>query len=65
MTKEAIKEWAVKMFDFACLCLYALAAIGGVAYLFFDHHGIFGVAALAVCGMALPYIIKKAKDLIS
>lgn len=48
-----------------CLCLYALAAIGGVAYLFYDMHGVFAVAAIATTGMATPYLIERIKELMS
>lgn len=45
------------------MCLYALAAIGGVAYLFYDKHLVFGVAAIAVTAMATPYLIERIKEL--
>lgn len=54
-----------KFFCFACVCLYALAAIGGVAYLFSDHHGVFAVAAIATTAMATPYLIERIKELMS
>lgn len=52
-----------KIYDFACVCLYALAAIGGIAYLFFYEHYIFGVAAIATTAMATPYIVGRIKDI--
>lgn len=58
-------EMLRKFFCFACVCLYALAAIGGVAYLFSDHHGIFAVAAIATTAMATPYLIERIKELMS
>ncbi len=54
-----------KFFCFACVCLYALAAIGGVAYLFSDHHGVFAVAAIATTAMATPYLVERIKELMS
>lgn len=54
-----------KVLCFSCICLYALAAIGGVAYLFSDHHGIFAVAAIATTAMATPYLIERIKELMS
>ena len=54
-----------KLLCFSCICLYALAAIGGVAYLFSDHHGIFAVAAIATTAMATPYLIERIKELMS
>lgn len=58
-------EMLRKFFCFACVCLYALAAIGGVAYLFSDHHGVFAVAAIATTAMATPYLIDRIKELMS
>ena len=43
--------------------MYALAAIGGVTYLFVDGHGIFGFAGIAVTAMATPYLIERIKEL--
>jgi hypothetical protein len=54
-----------KIYCFICVCLYALAAIGGVAYLFYDHHGVFAVAGIATTAMALPYLIDRIKELMS
>lgn len=65
ISKDLLKIYARKAYDFACISLFALAAIGGVAYLFYDHHALFGVAAVAVSGMAIPYIIKRVKSLLS
>lgn len=48
-----------------CVCLYALAAIGGVAYLFSDSHGVFAVAAIATTAMATPFLIERIKELMS
>lgn len=59
------KEHLRKFFCFGCVCVYALAAIGGVAYLFSDKHGVFAVAAIAVTAMALPYLIDRIKELMS
>lgn len=59
------KEMLRKLYCFMCLCLYALAAIGGVAYLFYDMHGVFAVAAIATTGMATPYLIDRIKELMS
>ena len=58
-------EMLRKFFCFACVCLYALAAIGGVAYLFSDHHGVFAVAAIATTAMATPYLVERIKELMS
>lgn len=52
-----------KLFCFFCICLYSLAAIGGVAYLFYDMHGVFAVAAIATTAMATPYLIDRIKEL--
>ena len=38
-----------KIYAFAVLCTASLAAIGGTAYLFFDHHGLFGVTNILLC----------------
>jgi hypothetical protein len=61
MSKEVVK----KIYCFICVCLYALAAIGGVAYLFSDHHGVFAIAAIATTAMATPYLINRIKELMS
>lgn len=61
MSKEVLR----KLYCFACVCLYALAAIGGVAYLFSDHHGVFAVAAIATTAMATPFLIERIKELMS
>lgn len=45
--------------------MYALAAIGGVAYLFYDMHGVFAIAAIATTAMATPYLIDRIKELMS
>lgn len=65
MNKELLKEYARKGFDFACICAYILGAIGGIAYLFYDHHSLFGVAGIAVSAMAVPFVIKRVKSLLS
>ena len=54
-----------KLYCFICVCLYALAAIGGVAYLFYDKHGVFAVAGIATTAMATPYLIERIKELMS
>lgn len=61
MSKEVFR----KLYCFICICLYALAAIGGVAYLFSDSHGFFAVAAIATTAMATPYLIERIKELMS
>lgn len=61
MSKEVLR----KLFCFLCICLYSLAAIGGVAYLFYDMHGVFAVAAIATTAMATPFLIERIKDLMS
>ena len=53
MSKEVLK----KLYCFGCICLYALAAIGGVTYLFTDHHAVFAVAA----GLAVFKTAKTAE----
>lgn len=58
-------EMLRKTYCFICICLYALAAIGGVAYLFSDHHGVFAIAAIATTAMATPYLIERIKELMS
>ena len=52
-----------KLYCFFCVCMYALAAIGGVAYLFYDMHAIFAVAAMATTAMATPYLVERIKEL--
>ena len=52
-----------KLYCYICICLYALAAIGGVAYLFHDSHAVFAVAAIATTAMATPFLIERIKEL--
>lgn len=52
-------------YAFAVLCIAFLAAVGGTAYLFYDHHALFGVTNILLCGMAFPYVKKMFKRLIS
>ena len=59
MSKEVIR----KLYCFGCICLYALAAIGGVAYLFYAMPGILAIAAIATTAMATPYLIARTKEL--
>lgn len=54
-----------KIHAFAVLCIAFLAAIGGTAYLFFDHHGLFGVTNILLCAMAFPYVKEKFQKMIS
>lgn len=59
MNKDVLR----KFYCFGCLCAYALAAIGGIAYLFVDMHGVFAVSAICVTAMATPYLIERIKEL--
>jgi hypothetical protein len=61
MSKDIVR----KLYCFLCVCLFALAAIGGVAYLFSDSHGVFAIAAIATTAMAAPYLIDRIKELMS
>jgi hypothetical protein len=63
--KRMKNEMLRKFYCFGCVCLYALAAIGGVAYLFSDSHGVFAIAAIATTAMATPYLIERIKELMS
>lgn len=54
-----------KLYAFAVLCVAFLATIGGTAYLFFDHHSLFGVTNILLCAMAFPYVKEKFQKLIS
>lgn len=59
MNKETIK----KIYAFAVMCVSVLGAIGGTAYLFYDHHILFGVTNICLVAMAMPYIIKVVKEI--
>lgn len=61
--KMISKEVWKKIFAAACILAYALAALGGIAYLISDHHGIFAIAAVATTAMATPYLIERIKEL--
>lgn len=52
-----------KLFAGVCICLYALASIGGIAWLFSDNHGIYAIAAIATTAMATPFLVERIKDL--
>lgn len=54
-----------KFYAFAVVCIAFLATIGGTAYLFYDHHGLFGVTNIFLSAMAFPYVKEKFKELIS
>jgi hypothetical protein len=59
MNKEDLR----KLYCFLCICLYSLATIGGIAYLFYDEHGVFAVAAIATTAMATPYLVERIKEI--
>ena len=50
-----------KFYAFAVICTAFLAAIGGTAYLFYNHHGLFGVTNILLCAMAFPYVKEQFK----
>ena len=52
-----------KIYDFLAICVFCLAAIGGTAYLFYYKQYLFGVTNLALVAMAIPYIIRRIKDI--
>lgn len=65
LVKKMKNNMMRKFYCFACLCLFALAAIGGIAYLFYDNHAVFGIAAVATSAMAIPYVIDRINELMS
>lgn len=52
-----------KLYAGLCICLYALASVGGIAWLFSDRHGVYAIAAIATTAMATPYLVERIKDL--
>ena len=52
-----------KIYDFAVICVFVLAAIGGTSYLFYFKQCLFGVTNLALVAMAVPYLISRIKDI--
>lgn len=52
-----------KIYDFAVICIFVLAAIGGTSYLFYFKQYLFGVTNLALVAMAVPYLIGRIKDI--
>lgn len=54
-----------KFYCFFCICIYALATIGGISYLFYDGHGVVAVAAIGATAMATPYLIERIKEIMS
>lgn len=63
--KMISKEMIRKFFCFFCITFYALAAIGGIAYLLYYKHMIFAIAAIVTTAMATPYLIERIKELMS
>ena len=61
MNKKILRDF----YCFLCVIMYSLAAIGGVAYLFYDMHVIFAVAAIATTAMATPFLIDRIKEIMS
>ena len=56
-------ENLTKIYDFAVICVFVLAAIGGTSYLFYFKQFLFGVTNLALVAMAVPYLISRIKDI--
>lgn len=54
---------ATKIIYFLGLFLYMMGVIGGTAYLFHDHHFVFGVASILMGVMAFPTAKKLYKKL--
>ena len=52
-----------KIYDFAIICVFVLAAIGGTSYLFYFKQYLFGATNLALVAMAVPYLISRIKDI--
>lgn len=52
-----------KIYDFAVICIFVLAAIGGTSYLFYFKQYLFGATNLALVAMAVPYLISRIKDI--
>lgn len=52
-----------KIYDFAVICVFVLAAIGGTSYLFYFKQYLFGATNLALVAMAVPYLISRIKDI--
>lgn len=60
-----INENLMKIADFIVLCVFILSAIGGTAYLFYFKQILFGVTNILLSAMALPFVVKRCKDLLS
>ena len=52
-----------KIYDFAVICVFVLAAIGGTSYLLYFKQYLFGATNLALVAMAVPYLIGRIKDI--
>ena len=52
-----------KIYDFLVIIVFALAATGGTAYLFYFKQYLFGVTNIALVAMAVPYLISRIKDI--
>lgn len=63
MMKNIGNEFLRKGFCWICILCYALAAIGGIAYLIVYQHGIFAIAAVGTTAMATPYLIERINEL--
>jgi hypothetical protein len=58
------KQMWRKIYAAVCIFAYSLAAVGGIAYLFSDHHGVFAIAAIATTAMATPFLIERIKEIL-
>lgn len=60
------KEYALrnleKILYFIIIIAFALGVIGGLGYLFYDHHILFGIADIVVVALAFPLFIKVFKE---
>lgn len=52
-----------KFYCFLVLAAFVFATIGCTGYLFYFRKPQFAVAALALAGMAVPYVLKCAREL--
>lgn len=52
-----------KLFDFAVICVAALAGIGATIYLFYFKQPLFGACNILLTAMAAPFVYNCVNDL--
>ena len=54
-----------KIYDFACLCAYALGSIGGFGYCAYLKQWVIAVAVVALAAMAFGFVKARLTDIMN